>query len=349
VTPGLRARLKADPAVIRTGFVIDVAEYYWAMDMLVLPTYREGFPGVPLEAQAAGVPVVTTDATGAQDAILDGITGIRVPVGDVDALTGALDRLLGNPELRARMGRSGYEWVERNFQREVVWRKLTDSYHSILQSASRCRQRGLGRLVKVCFDRLCAALVLVLSTPFWLAAAMVIRLSLGTPVLFRQVRPGFQGRPFTLFKLRTMRDLRDENETLLPDADRLTWVGRWLRSTSLDELPQLWNVLRGEMSLVGPRPLLTRYLDRYTPEQARRHEVLPGMTGWAQVNGRNAICWEDKFALDVWYVDHWSLLLDLRILARTLRKLIFPQGISSPNDATMPEFFAHEDKNATPL
>jgi len=154
--------------------------------------------------------------------------------------------------------------------------------------------------LKPVFDRLVAALVLTLSSPLWLAAAIAIRWSLGAPILFRQLRPGYQGRPFMLFKFRTMRDARDRNGVTLPDADRLTRLGRLLRSMSIDELPQLWNVIRGEMSLVGPRPLLMRYLDRYTPEQARRHDVLPGITGWTQVNGRNALNWEEKFTMDAW-------------------------------------------------
>jgi lipopolysaccharide/colanic/teichoic acid biosynthesis glycosyltransferase len=338
VPPALRARIEVDPAVIRTGFVTDVEAYYWTMDLLALPTYREGFPGAPLEAQAASVPVVTTDATGAADAIVDGITGLRVPAGDVGALAAALDRLLADPELRARMGQAGCSWVQQNFQRETVWESLLASYRSILQPVARRRQSRFGRIAKAALDRPAAALALILSAPLWLAAAIAIRCSLGSPVLFRQMRPGLGGRPFTLFKFRTMRDSRGPNGELLADRQRLTALGRLLRALSVDELPQLWNVLRGEMSLVGPRPLLMEYLDRYTPEQARRHEVRPGITGWAQINGRNAIGWKRKLALDVWYVDHWSLMLDMIILARTLRNVLLRQGISNPAHATMPEF-----------
>jgi lipopolysaccharide/colanic/teichoic acid biosynthesis glycosyltransferase len=157
-------------------------------------------------------------------------------------------------------------------------------------------------------------------------------------VLFRQVRPGLQGRPFTMVKFRTMTDDRGPDGALLPDARRLTPFGRFLRASSLDELPELWNVLKGDMSLVGPRPLLMEYLPLYTPEQARRHEVRPGITGWAQVNGRNAISWANKFALDVWYVDHRSLWLDLQILWRTVRKVLVRDGISAEGEATMPKF-----------
>jgi lipopolysaccharide/colanic/teichoic acid biosynthesis glycosyltransferase len=339
VPAALRSLIETDSAVSITHFVADVAPYYWAMDILTLPTYREGFPGVPLEAQAASVPVVTTDATGAADAILDGITGLRIPVGDADALTVALDRLLGDSQLRSRMGRAGCKWVQERFARETVWQELLVSYRSILQAAHTPRN-SLARSLEVGLLRVAALFALILSAPFWLAVAVAIRCSLGSPVLFRQLRPGLGGRPFTLMKFRTMRDARDENGVLLQDSQRLTRLGKLLRMLSIDELPQLWNVLRGEMSLVGPRPLLMQYLDRYTPEQARRHEVLPGITGWAQVNGRNAIGWEEKFALDVWYVDHWSIGLDLRILARTARNVVLRRGISSSNHATMPEFFA---------
>jgi lipopolysaccharide/colanic/teichoic acid biosynthesis glycosyltransferase len=161
---------------------------------------------------------------------------------------------------------------------------------------------------------------------------------MGYPVLFRQQRPGKRGRTITLIKIRTMSDRRDAAGQLLPDAERLTRVGRLLRSTSLDEVPQLWNVLRGDLSLVGPRPLLMEYLPRYSPEQARRHDVMPGITGWAQINGRNALSWEEKFTMDTWYVDHWSLWLDLKILFMTGWRVLQRDGISNQDYATMPEF-----------
>ena len=168
--------------------------------------------------------------------------------------------------------------------------------------------------------------------------ALLVRVKLGSPVLFAQTRPGLDGKPFKLVKFRTMTDERDASGALLPDSQRLTTFGRWLRSTSLDELPELWNVLKGEMSLVGPRPLLVEYLPLYTLHQRRRHEVLPGITGWAQVNGRNAISWEEKFDYDVWYVDNRSLGLDLRILAMTAAKTLRREGISGAGEATMSRF-----------
>ncbi len=183
-----------------------------------------------------------------------------------------------------------------------------------------------------------ATLALVLLAPLLLSIAVLVRLKLGSPVLFRQVRPGLHGKPFVIYKFRTMTDARDANGVLLPDEQRLTRFGQFLRSTSLDELPELLNVLKGEMSLVGPRPLLMEYLERYTPEQARRHEVKPGITGWAQIHGRNAISWEEKLRLDVWYVDNWSLGLDFRILLITLWKVLRREGISAEGHATMPQF-----------
>lgn len=192
--------------------------------------------------------------------------------------------------------------------------------------------------MKRVFDFVVALLALLLLALPLLALAWLIRRKLGSPVLFCQVRPGLQGQPFTMVKFRSMTGDRGPDGALLPDAQRLTPFGRFLRSSSLDELPELWNVLKGDMSLVGPRPLLMEYLPLYTPEQARRHEVRPGITGWAQVNGRNAISWADKFALDVWYVDHSSLWLDVKILWRTVRKVLVRDGISAPGDATMPKF-----------
>jgi sugar transferase EpsL len=195
-------------------------------------------------------------------------------------------------------------------------------------------RRGLKRV----FDLACTLPGLVLLAPLFAILATVVRAKLGSPVLFRQTRPGLYGTPFELLKFRTMTEAQAPGRWLPPDAERLPVAGRVLRATSLDELPELFNVLKGDMSLVGPRPLLTQYLDRYTPAQARRHEVKPGITGWAQVNGRNAITWEEKFALDVWYVDNRSFRLDLKILAMTVWKVLRREGISAEGEATMPEF-----------
>lgn len=180
-------------------------------------------------------------------------------------------------------------------------------------------------------------------SPLLLVISLLILLIDGKPIFFVQDRPGLQGKLFKIYKFRTMTNGLDDEGNLLPDSHRITRLGKFLRSTSLDELPELYNVLRGEMSLVGPRPLLPQYLDRYTPEQARRHEVLPGIAGWAQVNGRNALSWEDKFRLDVWYVDHWSLWLDIKILFKTFYQILKREGISQPGHATAEEFMGYQE------
>ena len=193
-------------------------------------------------------------------------------------------------------------------------------------------------MLKRPFDIIGALLGLILFAPVFLLLAILIRRQMGSPVFFRQTRPGKDGQPFEMLKFRTMRDAIGPDGQPLPDADRMTKLGQKLRSTSLDELAELWNVLKGEMSLVGPRPLLMEYLPLYSTEQARRHEVRPGVTGWAQINGRNAISWEQKFALDVWYVDNRTLWLDFKIIWLTIRKVLARDGITAQGDATMPKF-----------
>ncbi|OGO14482.1 MAG: sugar transferase [Chloroflexi bacterium RBG_16_47_49] len=184
---------------------------------------------------------------------------------------------------------------------------------------------------------------IVILSPLLLLIAILVRVNYGTPIIFRQKRPGYRGKPFWVYKFRTMTNALNADDNLLPDSQRLTRLGRFLRSISLDELPELYNVLRGEMSWVGPRPLLMQYLERYTPEQARRHAVLPGITGWAQINGRNALTWEEKFKLDVWYVDHWSFGLDFKILLITVVKVLRREGITQPGHATAEEFMGTHD------
>lgn len=207
------------------------------------------------------------------------------------------------------------------------------------QPASRLQVRTPAEYrAKRIIDIVIASAALVVASPALAIAALLVRLNTGKPVLFRQVRPGYHEKPFTIYKFRTMREALDPRGLPLPDGERLHPLGAFLRRTSLDELPELWNVLRGDMSLVGPRPLLPEYLPRYTAFQRRRHEVRPGITGWAQVNGRNDLTWEQKFELDVWYVDHWSLWLDARILWMTVRKVVCGEGISQEGHATMPEF-----------
>jgi lipopolysaccharide/colanic/teichoic acid biosynthesis glycosyltransferase len=200
------------------------------------------------------------------------------------------------------------------------------------------KQAGLSLLAKKVFDRTAGAALLAAASPILAVAAVAVRATMGSPVFFSQVRPGFKGKPFRIYKMRSMNDERDARGNLKPDEERLTKLGKFLRDTSIDELPQLYNVVRGDLSLVGPRPLLMQYLPLYSPNQARRHDVLPGITGWAQVRGRNARTWEIKFDYDLWYVDHWSLALDLRILFETVYRVLRREGISHPGFVTMPVF-----------
>lgn len=346
----VQEKIKSAPTILQIGFVNDTAPYYALMDVLALPTYREGFPGVALEAQASEVPVVTTSATGAVDSVQDGATGLVVPPGDTEALAAAMGKLLRSPALRAEMGQAGREWMERDFRCEAVWEQHATLYREMIKERSRSRLR-LSLALKRILDLLGATAALVLLSPLLMLIAVLVRLWLGSPVLFRQVRPGYKGHPFTCLKFRSMTEALEKNGGLLPDAQRLTRLGNFLRRTSLDELPELINVVRGEMSLVGPRPLLMQYLERYTPEQMRRHDVRPGITGWGQINGRNSANWEQKLAHDVWYVDHLSFWLDLRILCTTIWKTVKQDGISWPGHVTMPEFtgFVEHEKRGQSL
>jgi lipopolysaccharide/colanic/teichoic acid biosynthesis glycosyltransferase len=208
----------------------------------------------------------------------------------------------------------------------------------ISQLNQRVNPKKASQLVKWVLDRLCAAIALLVFSPAILIVAIAIYLRMGSPIVFTQPRPGKNGEVFRFYKFRTMTSDCDADGNLLSDEKRLTAIGQFLRKTSLDELPQLWNVLKGDMSFVGPRPLMVEYLERYSPEQARRHDVMPGITGWAQINGRNTISWQEKFNLDVWYVDNWSLWLDLKILFLTVWKVVKREGISQANHATVEDF-----------
>jgi len=345
--------LKSDPRIHLMGRQRDVPPFYAAMDILVLPTYREGFPYAPLEAAAMAIPVVATRIPGCIDAVQDGITGTLVAPRDATALAAAIRAYLNDSDLRQRHGSAGRQRVLRDFRQETIWEATYNEYVRLLQEKQlvalpmddgyrdnipRADRNSMGRVAKRLFDLVGSIVGLIVLAPLLTVIAVLVRLFMGSPILFRQERPGFKGRLFVLYKFRTMRDLRDIEGNLLPSKERLTKFGRFLRSTSLDELPELFNVVKGDMSLVGPRPLLVKYLDRYTPEQTRRHNVKPGITGWAQVNGRNALSWEEKFIFDVWYVDNWSMLLDIKILLITAIKVFKREGISAEGFAAMPDF-----------
>lgn len=336
------------------GELKDVRPALAQSSVYVLPSYREGTPRTVLEAMAAGRAVITTDAPGCRETVKDGYNGFLIPVADVPALEAAMLRLLDG-DLRSQMAQASLQTVREKYDVELVNAQmltamgLTPTPEFIADGSSqgppakgltKNRQR-FSRTPDLSYrarDLLLAmAGLLFLALPL-AGLALLVRLKLGSPVLFSQQRPGLHGKPFTMHKLRTMRDAVDSHGQLLPDSERMTPLGRFLRASSLDELPGLLNVLRGDMSLVGPRPLLVEYLDRYTPQQARRHEVRPGITGWAQVNGRNAISWEEKFKLDVWYVDNRSFALDMKILWMTVQKVFKREGISAAGEVTMSKF-----------
>jgi lipopolysaccharide/colanic/teichoic acid biosynthesis glycosyltransferase len=294
--------------------VEDAAPYYPLMDVFVLPSHREGLPNVVLEAQAVGKPVVAARATGVSDAVIDGDTGLLFPVGDVGALTDAVARVLQDKDLARELSCAGQERVHCEFRQEQIWEALSQEYLTLLQTRNLPSSKRL-------LDLVTSAAAIIFLGPLIALVAVVVWTCMGRPILFRQTRPGYRANPFTLFKFRTLTNASDSEGNLLPDADRLTPLGSFLRRWSLDELPQLWNVLKGDMSLVGPRPLLMEYLEKYTPEQARRHEVRPGLTGWAQLHGRQNLIFSKRLEMDVWYVDHWSLALDLKLMCLTLLRL----------------------------
>ena len=324
-------KFAGDETVRVIGLDWDIPPILAASDVLCLPTYREGFPVTVLEAAAMAVPVVATAVPGCTDALVDGVTGALVPPRDPAELAAALGVYIEHPNLRASHGTAARRRVQELFRPEPILDATMALYCELLK----VRPAPYARAFKRVFDVVVSAAALVVLSPVLALTALAVAIALGTPVLFRQTRPGLRGRLFTLIKFRSM---RLPGDTTTPDAERLTAFGRVLRATSLDELPELWNVLKGDMSLVGPRPLLVRYLDRYTPEQARRHQVRPGITGLAQVNGRNALSWDAKFELDVWYVDHCSFLLDHKILALTIWQVFARRGITQAGHATAAEF-----------
>jgi lipopolysaccharide/colanic/teichoic acid biosynthesis glycosyltransferase len=270
---------------------------------------------------------------GCVDAVEDGVTGLLVRPRDSEELYEALQAYAGSQEMRAAHGMAGRERALRDFRPEAIWRLLLSEYTCLLAS-----RRSPSPLYKRMLDVFGAAAGLILLAPLIGLIAVTVGAVLGRPILFVQRRPGWGGRPFSMYKFRTMLEKYDSHGKPLSDERRLTGLGRFLRKASLDELPELWNVLKGDMSLVGPRPLLMEYVPLYSPRQAKRHRVRPGMTGWAQVNGRNNTSWDRRLELDSWYVDHQSFLLDLRILARTVKQVLTMEGIHQEGNATMEKF-----------
>jgi lipopolysaccharide/colanic/teichoic acid biosynthesis glycosyltransferase len=330
--------------VVFLGHRDDVERVYPLFDVFVLASHREGFPRAAMEAAASGLPIVGTNIRGCRQVVWEGHNGYLVPAKDPGRLVEAITALANDAELRQRMSIASRAKAEAEFDERVV----VDTVLSTYARLSRQRDRRPA-LVKRSIDVVLASVALIALSPVIAIVALIVRLWLGRPVLFKQERPGLDGEPFTIIKFRTMRDARDSNGQPLPDDARLTAVGRVLRKWSLDELPELVNVLRAEMSVVGPRPLLPEYLPRYSPSHARRHHVRPGITGWAQVNGRNLTTWAERLDMDVWYVDNFSLRLDLRILLKTLRVVFARAGISHDGHATMPHLPDVDDRSDDPL
>jgi lipopolysaccharide/colanic/teichoic acid biosynthesis glycosyltransferase len=305
------------------------------------PLFRITIPSKTQAYLAAGKPILMGVRGDAADLVKQSQSGVLCEPGDPQSIAEAVKELAGaGPERLAAMGHNGRAFYDRELSISIGVEKFDRVFKAAADPSPglRNRQSGWRFWIKTLFDRSAALCGLIVLSPLFIGVSVLVWLSMGRPVLFRQRRPGRFAKPFMLLKFRTMSDGRDEGEKLLPDADRLTGVGRLLRATSFDELPQLWNVLRGDISLVGPRPLLMEYLSRYSPEQARRHDVMPGITGWAQINGRNALTWEEKFALDVSYVNNWSLGLDALILLKTGVAVLMRKGIANAGHATMPGF-----------
>jgi lipopolysaccharide/colanic/teichoic acid biosynthesis glycosyltransferase/glycosyltransferase involved in cell wall biosynthesis len=315
-------KLYAHPRVCVAGKLVrDMPAAYAAIDLLALPTYREGFGVAAIEAGAMKVPVVSTRVDGIVDAVRDGVTGKLVAPRNAGQLTYALDQLILDENLRKAMGEAARPFVASHFAAQEISKGVLNEYRWADLPHGLRRGSAWNRWLKRGFD-VAASLALMMATaPVLLPAMLAVWLTMGAPVIFRQKRGGLRGRVFWVYKLRSMRD------------KQVTALGKFLRATSVDELPQLWNVLKGDMSLVGPRPLLACYRERYNTFQARRMEVRPGITGWAQVHGRNLLSWEEKFRLDVWYVDHRSFWLDMRILVLTAVRAVRP-GAAAQQAAT---------------
>jgi lipopolysaccharide/colanic/teichoic acid biosynthesis glycosyltransferase len=303
------------------------------------PTFKTVYPNKVFDYMACARPVIVAiDGVARKLVCEDAEAGLYATPEDGAALAAAILRLRDDPALALRLGQNGRVWVSQNANRRSLAQRYLKVLTDVIElpvSAPRTLYRSYGKRI---LDVTASVLLLVALSPVMAMVAVLIALGVGKPVLFRQQRPGRNGVPFTILKFRTMSDDRDDFGAHLPDAVRLTAIGRFLRDSSLDELPELWNVLRGDMSLVGPRPLLVQYLSRYTPEQRRRHQLQPGITGLAQVSGRNALTWERKFELDVEYVDGCSFLLDASILIRTGVALVRRDGINQPGHATAAEF-----------
>jgi len=328
-----------DESVILAGFQEDVRPWIMASDIFVFPSYREGFPNVVMQASLLGVPCIVSDINGCNEIVKHGVNGLIIPPKNVVALVTAMKALASDEAKCGRFASAGRGFVADNFKREVIWEALRKEYVERLQRAKEYkRPSSYTRIVKPFLDRFTAFVILTVASPVVCAIILALAIANRGKVWFRQERPGKEGKLFTVIKFKTMTDECDANGNLLPDEKRLTAIGKFVRKTSIDELPQLFNVLLGHMSFVGPRPLLKEYLPLYNDEQGRRHLVKPGITGWAQVNGRNSLSWPQKFGYDCWYVDNVSFALDFKILILTVVKVLKAEGISHSSSLTMEKF-----------
>ncbi|MGE5432242.1 MAG: sugar transferase [Syntrophomonadaceae bacterium] len=336
--PYIRERLSSDDFNFY-GPTAKPYELYQACDVFCLPSHREGFGSSVIEASACAKAVIASDTYGLMDAIIDNETGLRHKTGDADSLFHKMQQLVENEELRSMLGQKGLKYAREFFSSEVITDHWFGFYGKLLnREVSLTNRSTYRRLIKPAADFMLSLLLLGLILPVITLTILLLLIFNDGKVFFIQRRPGLNGIPFNIIKFRTMNDRKDENGVLLPDEQRLTAIGKIIRRLSIDELPQLLNVMRGDMSLIGPRPLLTEYMTIYNSLQKRRHEVKPGITGWAQVNGRNAVSWEKKFQMDVFYVDNISSLLDVKIAFMTLVKILNREGITSATSATMEKF-----------
>lgn len=321
----------------------DIRDIIGICDIFVLPSYREGIPRTLLEAGSMAKAIITTNAIGCREVVDDEQNGLLVNIADSNDLEAKIVRLIQDKELRDRFGQKSREKIKKEFGVESIVDSYLKLYNNTIIHKTKTKSTIYQSTIKPLLDKFMALILLVLFLPIIAIVAFLIKTKLGSPILFTQDRPGKNGKIFKIYKFRTMSDEKDNNGNLLPDEDRLKGFGKIIRKTSLDELPQLFNVLKGEMSFIGPRPLLVEYLELYSKEQARRHEVLPGITGWAQVNGRNAISWEEKFKLDVYYVNNISFILDCKIFVLTIYKVIKRKDISSSTSVTMEKFSGNKN------
>ncbi|PWW07540.1 lipopolysaccharide/colanic/teichoic acid biosynthesis glycosyltransferase [Paenibacillus cellulosilyticus] len=349
----VRERLQADGLtedVVIVGQQPSIVPWLAMADAVALTSEKEGIPRSIMEAMALGKPVVATNVPGTKELVVHGETGLLAEYRNADKLAEALAEVMLSESKRSQFGAAGRARIASAFTESIVVQRLLRMYRETARRTQRARglRNRLRAAAKRAFDLAVSVPAFVALLPVYGIVALLVRLKLGSPVLFRQKRPGRHGMPFMMHKFRTMTDATDASGQPLPDEVRLTAFGRLLRKLSLDELPQLLNVIRGEMSLVGPRPLLMEYLALYTEEQGRRHDVRPGITGWAQVNGRNELSWDEKFKLDVDYVDRQSFGLDLRILAMTAAKVWKREGIAQPGKATMSRFTGEREAGGVP-